>query len=66
MFSEEFLLFMENEIDKTMLMAAQGSLKSATSDYQLNMKRSKFFFGYGYVGYQYGKRPTVPQSLLLL
>lgn len=50
---------MEREVDMTMLQAAQGSLKSGTSDYQSNMKRSKFFFGYGYVGYQYGKKPVV-------
>jgi len=63
-FTPEFLHFMEEKVDLTMLQAIQGTFRTNTSDYQPNMKRSKFFFGYGYVGYQYGKKPLVRATVV--
>lgn len=46
-------------MDAVVALGNTGSLKPSTMNYTPALKRSKFFFGFAYVDYQYGGKPEL-------
>lgn len=58
-FDQAFLKFLENQIDETVRLGSAGGFKPHSYNCTPALKRSKFFFGFAYVDYQYGSKPEL-------